>query len=169
MSEEAGAQATAPLPLTGPPHCRALSHRGTMPELRGSRLGERNCLRKKDAAHGTRHPHTHTHSVSPRIGPRESDTFRAENHSCLCTVLWTSETVRASCVSHTLPARPKSAQVRNHGGPQQQQQQRVCYPRSPGKSSGVLESQGNRTVGPARVSRLHKRSLSFTLQFKEKF
>lgn len=42
------------------PHCRALSHRGTMPELRGSRLGERNYLRKMDAAHGTRHPHTHT-------------------------------------------------------------------------------------------------------------
>lgn len=71
------------------PHCRALSHRGTMPELRGSRLGERNYLRKMDAAHGTRHPHTHTHSVSPRIGPRESDTFRAKNHSCLYTVLWT--------------------------------------------------------------------------------
>lgn len=33
--------------------------------------------------------HTRTHSVSPRIGPRESDTFRAENHSCLYTVLWT--------------------------------------------------------------------------------
>lgn len=38
-----------------------------------------------------------------------------------------------------------------------------------GKSSVVLESQGNRTVGPARVSRLHKRSLSFTLQFKKNF
>lgn len=78
---------SSPCPSQDAPHCRALSHRGTMPELRGSRLGERNYLRKQDAAHGTRHPHTHIHSVSPHTGPRESDTFRAENHSLsVCTL-----------------------------------------------------------------------------------
>lgn len=41
---------------------RALSHRGTTPELRGSRLGERDYPGKRDAAHGTDTP-TRTHTV----------------------------------------------------------------------------------------------------------
>lgn len=65
---EEGVQATATLLLRAP-HCHYLSHRGTMPELRGSRLGERNYLSKEC---GSRHETTHTHAqCEPGHGAEE--------------------------------------------------------------------------------------------------
>lgn len=85
-SEEGGVQATATLPPRTP-HCRSLSHRGTI--AGAARLSAR---RKKLPEQRMRltardHPPTRTHSVSPGMGPRRSDTFRAETYSSPYTVL----------------------------------------------------------------------------------